>query len=218
MTKQPNGDTGAAGSQARLGTPSPRSSASCAHYADLLVDLSDGELTGGESRHVIAHLAGCLACRGELARLDASLKLLKQGSASEQVACRTVVASNRATARPHMRRWAAIGAVSLAGLLAVGVVLSNLPRPAPAPPVARATNAASPNTPAPAAISRADALRRIALLEQQARLQTSLDLMPQAAWYDQQREDNEKLLDGFKAAAGYVPEPVNRTSSGGEKL
>jgi anti-sigma factor RsiW len=186
-------------------------------YADLLVDLSDGELFGDDRERVAAHVAECPACRGALARLDASLKVLKAGLAKESFAGRAVAASNHA-APAGARRLELISAVALAGLLAVGIVLWNLPRTSPTPPVARATNAAAPSTPAPAVISQTEALRRIALFEQQARLQTSLDLMPQAAWYDQQRADNQKLLDGFKAAAGLGSESMNTTPRGGEKL
>ena len=45
-----------------------------------------------------------------------------------------------------------------------------------------------------------DALRRIALLEQQARLETSLALMPDDPWFADQRAANELLLATFRQA------------------
>jgi len=179
----------------------------------LLVDLSDGELTGDKRGAVIAHVAACDACRSELARLDASLNQLKS-CLTQSVAIAPTVSSARPRSGWHLQ------ATGLAALLvaAVSVWLASRPN---IPPSVAGLPQAIPDSPAVATapvISQAHALRRIALLEQQARLQTSLDLMPQAAWYDQQRADNEKLLDGFKAAVGFEPESVNTTSSGGEKL
>jgi hypothetical protein len=46
-----------------------------------------------------------------------------------------------------------------------------------------------------------EALRRIAMLEQQARLETSLALMPDEPWLADQRAANEQLLRTFRQAA-----------------
>ena len=50
-------------------------------------------------------------------------------------------------------------------------------------------------------LSPADALRQIALVEQCARLQTSLNLMPDDPTYADQRAINERLLVRFQQAA-----------------
>jgi hypothetical protein len=60
--------------------------------------------------------------------------------------------------------------------------------------------AASEPIPAPK-INQHDALRQIALIEQQARLQTSLDLMPADDWYGEQREANRHIVDKLREAA-----------------
>src|SRR4051794_24902507 len=49
----------------------------CEAYRDVLVDLSDGELPHDQSQVVENHLAECTNCRSELARLDSSLRRLK---------------------------------------------------------------------------------------------------------------------------------------------
>jgi len=55
-------------------------------------------------------------------------------------------------------------------------------------------------TTAPLKLSQHDALRQIALIEQQARLQTSLDLMPADDWYAGQRKQNEAILTTLREA------------------
>ena len=211
MSRQTTGNTG---SQAPLGNPRPRSSASsgttpCPAYADLLVDLSDGDLSGEQHAAVMAHVATCGVCRSELARLDASLAQLRS-SRGEYAAARPARASRRPSWTTPAA--AAIGACLL--LAAVGGWFAT--RPIAPPPVAIVPKVIpeSPKMAAAPVMSQADALRHIALLEQQARLQTSLDLMPQAAWYDQQRESNQRLLDGFKAATDATLESSTTPTSG----
>jgi len=51
-----------------------------------------------------------------------------------------------------------------------------------------------------AMLSQTDALRQIALIEEEARLQTSLDLMPNEPWYADQRAENEQLVLKFRSA------------------
>ena len=46
------------------------------------------------------------------------------------------------------------------------------------------------------------------------RLQASLDLMPTAAWYDEQRAGNQRLLDRLKAATGSAGQSPNHESNG----
>ncbi len=99
--------------------------------------------------------------------------------------------------------------------MATSLLLWNLNRPPAivhAPPIAeqKATPAAPP-------LSPEAALRHIALAEQQARLQTSLDLMPTDAWYAEQRAENQRLLVGFKAATGAASEK-GETPAMGETL
>ena len=194
------------GSQAPLGNPRPRSSASttgsqalpgtetlCAAYADWLVDLSDGELPDDLREQVTAHVAQCDACRMDLARLDQSLARLRTGV---QPVDRSLHLDSSRRVNP---RAAAALAIGLVCLLAVTLAVWHAkPKATPAPQA----------TPL---ISQADALRRIALLEQQARLQASLDLMPQADWYEEQRAGNQRLLDRLKAATGTSTETNGET-------
>ena len=62
-------------------------------------------------------------------------------------------------------------------------------------------------------LTESDALRQIALIEQQARLQMSLDLMPKEAWLSERRQANEQLLREFQEATH-----VLSASATGEKL
>jgi len=183
----------------------------CPAYADLLVDLSDGELSGEQRAAVMAHVATCGACRSELARLDTSLAQLRS-SRGEYAAARPACAS----------RWPswmtpAAASIGLACLLLAVVGGWLATRPNEQPPVAIVPKVIPepPKAAAAPVMSQADALRRIALLEQQARLQTSLELMPQATWYDQQRAENERLLEGLKAATSTTTES---TPTSGETL
>jgi len=202
------------GSQAPLGNPRPRSSASttgsqalpgtetqCAAYSDWLVDLSDGELPDDLREQVTAHVAQCDACRMDLARLDQSLARLTTGLSP--LDCSLRPGSAGASPSGHLdRRIAAVLAIGLVCLLALTFALSRANRLPDSQPQA---------TPV---ISQAEALRRIALLEQQARLQASLDLMPSAEWYDEQRAGNQRLLDRLKAITETTAHATKHESNG----
>lgn len=164
----------------------------CAEYADRLVDLSDGELADVERQPVECHLEMCAGCRAELARLDASLAVLRR------TGFQPVPHSKQSIPAAYY-----VAALSLVLLLAAGFVALRflgqddaqktagvMPRPNPVRP------AADP----PVAMDEAAVLRQIALIEQQARLQASLDLMPKDPWFAEQRAANEELLAEFKAA------------------
>jgi hypothetical protein len=161
-------------------------------------------------------VAHCPACAEELARLDQSLACLVNGVAITEVPkCAASAASSSRRLRPQI----ALTAISVASLLAVAFAVWFARRPGPGPIVANVPIASPQETPTPKAapaISQADALRRIALLEQQARLQTSLDLMPAGPWYDELRASNQRLLEGFKAAMSTFAESPEDSS--GEKL
>jgi hypothetical protein len=171
------------------GKPSP-----CGEFADLLVDLSDGELSADQRPAVEAHIASCPACRAELRRLDASLARLRGG----------IVATPRDfVERQPIRRFsprtktafaAGVGLACLLGIAWVGRVftLSN--------PKGMQIRPPPPSRPPAIVLSQSDALRQIALIEQQARLQTSLDLMPNEPWYADQRAENEQLVAKLKSA------------------
>ena len=179
----------------------------CPAYADLLVDFSDGDMTEQERRPVAAHVASCAGCRAELKRLDASLERLKRSwHGAEPV--------TRAGRRAHdWRAPAAAALASLACLAGLSWVVWQLATSDAAPAVARV--AAAPHPPPAARVPgppQEEVFRRIALIEQQARLQTSLDLMPHEAWFSQQRATNEKLLVIFKAAADDAP-PATEAST-----
>ena len=151
MTSQPP-----SGSQAPLGNPSPRSSASraapCTAYADLLVDLSDGELPDELREKVAAHVDRCDACRADLARLDASLARLTGGRGSRRAAD-VLLRSGSAEAspsRPFDPRIAAALAISLVCLLAVTFAVWNANRKAaPTPQAASPHIAGGPRRPPP---------------------------------------------------------------------
>jgi hypothetical protein len=51
------------------------------------------------------------------------------------------------------------------------------------------------------ALTTDDALRRIALLEQQARLESSLAHLPDDPWFADRRAANEQLLTTYRQAA-----------------
>jgi anti-sigma factor RsiW len=184
----------------------------------LLVDFSDGELPDEQRNEVAAHVGHCAACADELARLDQSLACLVNGVAiTEGPVCAASGASPSRRLRPEI----ALTAISLACLLAVAFAVWRANRPGPAPIVANVPVASPQEVPTPKAapaISQADALRRIALLEQQARLQTSLDLMPAGPWYDELRASNQRLLDGFKAATSTFAESPENDPARGETL
>ncbi len=204
--------------------------AACPDYADRLVDLSDGELPSGAHADVAAHVANCGACRAELGRLNASLTALQRGIVAAPV-----------IPRPRARRLArnvvliGVGGTAAAIVLAVSIA-ALLKAPASGrgdgPSTASAGNLRSePSVPAPNTLTTGqgfegqgvesgdtltaeDALRQIALLEQQARLETSLALMPDDPWFADRRAANEALLATFREAAtatGQVDHSPNQT-------
>jgi DNA-directed RNA polymerase specialized sigma24 family protein len=63
-----------------------------------------------------------------------------------------------------------------------------------------------------------DALRRIALLEQQARLESSLAHLPDDPWFADRRAANEQLLDTFRAAAAASDAESQNKSNSKETL
>jgi anti-sigma factor RsiW len=165
----------------------------CPEYADALVDFSDGELSAEERGPVEQHLTVCPACRAELARLDASLSRLRSGISTErvQVQGRTAASS----------RLGWVVAVAAGVLLCLGAAWwsgfrrpdSNMARAVPSPDV---------EVDSAQKINAHDAVWQIALLEQQARLQTSLEMLPKDETFDEQRREDERLLAKFQAMAG----------------
>jgi hypothetical protein len=172
-------------------------------------------LSQPQRNEVAAHVAECTGCRAELSRLDRSLAKLTGGVVTAEVGAGWLWFAQRTPARPQIT--AAVAAIGLACLLAVSFAVRNFQQPPPTPAVVNVPSAV-PAVAAGPVMSQADALRRIALLEQQARLQTSLDLMPQAAWYAEQRADNQRLLDGFKAATGAASRSPDDIPATGEAL
>jgi anti-sigma factor RsiW len=166
----------------------------CDRFADLLVDLSDGELPDEQRPAIEAHLAGCSHCRTELQRLNASLARLRSGFAATE---KSLVRSSM----PQARLRSAIVVAASAGLACLLLVVG-LGWLVSAPKSTAKSPSLAPSQPA-AILSQADALRQIAFIEQQARLQTSLDLMPNEPWYADQRAENEQLVAKLKSAALY---------------
>lgn len=183
----------------------PRNLRACAEFADRLVDLSDGELPACERQLLESHVASCAACRMELARLDSSLSALRNA-----VTVRTTnVEKVPARIRMAPVAYCAAGVLSLAALVALcwGTFFrftwqngppetAHVPQqPVEATPSHGPTTADLASTPT---LDEAAMFRRIALLEQQARIQASLDLMPKDPWFAEQRAANEALLASFK--------------------
>ena len=185
----------------------PHDFRACAEFADRLVDLSDGELPASERQLLESHAANCPACRLELARLDRSLSALR----SAVTLSKTSVQPVQAGVRMAPLSYYAAGVLSLAALVALGwgsffrsTWQSGQRETAHVPqqPV-EATSSHVPTTAGGASTPALDAaamFRRIALLEQQARIQTSLDLMPKDPWFAEQRAANEELLATYEAA------------------
>ena len=205
----------------------------CAEYADRLVDLSDRELADGERQMVEFHLGSCAGCQAELARLNASLAVLR----------RTGFQSVRNGTRTHFvgapvpaTYYAAAAALSLIVLCSVFAAIYfaryRVPETARATPkqdaAPRPNDAGPGETPSqPALLDEVTALHRIALIEQQARLQASLDLMPKDPWFAEQRAANEELLAHIKAATAAIGkrsqgeaerDPGDRSRRAGETL
>jgi anti-sigma factor RsiW len=184
----------------------PNSCRACPEFADRLVDLSDGELSAAEWEIVETHVATCAACREELSRLDASLAALREGIVAPQPVARCM----------SDRRRAALVAAGTAAAILLAIGVASLLK---APTSGRGDSSpASPNPlttgqgfvgqsfdhesrELPRAINAAAALQQIALIEQQARLEMSLALMPDDEWYAESRTANEELLVRLRQAA-----------------
>jgi hypothetical protein len=178
--------------------------AACHEYADRLVDLSDGELPADARVAVAAHVATCDGCRAELDRLNRSLTVLQGGI----VAAQTIHHPHR---RQLARKLVLIGIGSTAAAIALAMGIASLLK-APTGDRGKTHESASitdirppDHVPSPnqsgGSTTADDALRRIALLEQQARLEASLALMPDDPWFADQRAANEELLSTFRKAA-----------------
>ena len=191
----------------------------CPEFADRLVDLSDGDLSAAEWEMVEAHVATCAACRAELSRLDASLAALQEG----------IVAPQSVGRRISGRRRAALVAAGTAAAILLALGVANLVRSPPERGRESLAGAGSPmienrvppKTEGPLAspMSSEAALQQIALIEQQARLEMSLALMPDDEWYAESRTANEELLVRLREAAATLQNPaVPRPRTSGEPL
>ena len=201
-------DVAMGGCEVAIAEPRLAAPPACSAYTDLLVDLSDGELPFDQQPAVRDHVATCPGCQAELARLDASLVRLAngiatglggRGSRSEP----RLAAALRHAPVPNRRLHLVVAATSLTCLLGISWFAwhSAAHRVATMPAVETKTQPL---------LSSADALRQIALVEQCARLQTSLNLMPDDPTYADQRATNERLLVKFQeAAANAAPRTEN---------
>ena len=169
----------------------------CGAFADRLVDLSDGELPADQRPVVEGHLASCAACRAELRRLDASLARLRGGIVLDRPDLVERQPIRRFSLRTKTALAAGVGLTCLLGVAWIGRVST------PSNPNELQSRPSPPSQPPSIVLSQTDALRQIALIEQQARLQTSLDLMPNEPWYADQRAENEQLVAKLKSAALY---------------
>lgn len=169
----------------------------CAKFADRLVDLSDGELSDEERQLVELHTAKCAGCRSELARLDASLAVLRTTGFQP---VQPILQSSAGLRRTIYYS----AALSLVLLLAAGFAAISFFGNDDAPKTARVApqqdTVRPANDPQSALLDEASVLHQIALLEQQARLQASLDLLPNDPWFAEHRAANEELLTKFKMA------------------
>lgn len=161
----------------------------CPQYRDALVDFSDNALPATKRADVENHVAICPACRAELARLDRSLARLAGG-----VAPATTVAVVRQPHPPtHSTRWAM--AVAVTGLICCVSIWWSGQRPI------EVSQSNIPATQADPKLSQHDALWQIALIEQQARLQSSLEMLPKDEAFEEQRREDERLLAKFQSMA-----------------
>jgi anti-sigma factor RsiW len=154
--------------------------------ADLLVDLSDGELTGAERERAERHLLDCASCQREFARLNQSLARLRAGF-------HEIPANARRAQSPvgwASLAWCAGGAALL--LLAIGAAFISQPQ--------RGTDAALSAKAVAPPLAEADVLLHIALVEQQARLSAAQNLLPDDPRFADQRAANERLRARLKAA------------------
>jgi len=182
-----------------------RHTTACPAFSDRLVDLSDGDLPASERQAVELHLADCPGCRAELVRLNHSLARL-QGAVG-QPATVALAQRGRSPAAWPVATAVGLGAVGLstAAVLLIGIATFWQPRGQPAgqsSPIARPTQspAATAVVSAPK-MSEREALWQITLNEQQARLQTSLELLPRDDWNSDQRRETEWIVDKLREAA-----------------
>ena len=165
----------------------------CPDYTDALVDFSDGELPPAERTMIEEHLAECLTCQAELARLDASLLRLKDGILAEPVGVH-----GRGGMLLRLG-WSA--AMAAAVLLCVGTALWSGLRRVDHSGMAGVMQSPAVEVGSAQRIGSRDALWQIALFEQQARLQTSLEMLPKDESFDERRRDDERLLAKFQSMA-----------------
>jgi len=157
-------------------------SRACDSYADALVDYSDNELAADQRANVASHLAGCPGCRAQLARLDAALHRLANGVKSTSMATPSTTPSRLGL------RWA----VAIAAAVLLGLTTAWLITQPPANP--HIPNHVVIENSSPPKLTQHDALWQIALIEQQARLQTSLDLLPADALSSDEREQTQTIV------------------------
>jgi anti-sigma factor RsiW len=183
----------------------------CENFADRLVDYSDGELAEGERQLVSNHVVSCAGCRAELARLDASRDVLTRAILfhEQRDSIRTISVDHKAGAARikagaarivAKRRFAAWATVAALGLVCVSGALwfgSKTIGKRHAQEVVQAPAVRQPDL-APKITPR-EALWHVALIEQQARLQASLDLLPRDGVYAAQRVEDERLLAKFQS-------------------
>ena len=167
-------------------------------YLDALVDFSDGELPADERAMLASHVATCPGCRTELSRLDASLRSLATGIAVPRGrgsgrALAAPTESGSAGASPSQYRLGAMVGFSWPDL-SDKVVWWTAQRPNKISEADQSTVVAGPK------LSQHDALWQIALIEQQARLQTSLDLLPGDALSTDEREETQAIVERLDSA------------------
>ena len=187
----------------------------CESFADLLVDYSDSELAADRRQLVEDHIASCAACRRQLARLNASRELLRTAIRVPQAtgghAAYCISPRNRFSPRKcispttRISRQTAVTllAAAAATLLAViGTAWFGATEQINSRKTARLSTAharASDAADAAPKISPDEALWHITLVEQQARLQASLDLLPRHGPFAAQREQDRRLLAEFQS-------------------
>jgi hypothetical protein len=186
----------------------------CDAFADLLVDFSDREIPAEQHPLVASHIASCARCREWLARLDASRDVLASGiqydnqsSAVPAVSPAFKAAASRAT---YCHRVQAVLSAAAVLLVLLGAAIwfgkgtwsqtriAHHKAVAPAREVDVAALPTPIHSEKPRKITPDDALWHVALVEQQARLQASLDLLPRHGPFADQREQDERLLAKFQ--------------------
>ncbi len=100
----------------------------CDEVRLLLVSFADGALAGARAEAVRAHVAGCAACREELAQLAADAELLRREEKPEVPAylgtrITAVIRERQAGARPWYGLSQVMARIAAVVLVAVGVWL-----------------------------------------------------------------------------------------------